>query len=236
MLFSEKVRLIRIYRSILGTLSFRLSWTNLYSCRQLKCNLYFIYPVDQMFVGLYMLPNVKFCGRRSCCILMKRRSHKSDAIIKFLAVYEYSSSRYPPCSLYHFPFCIGWQPGKLHSDVSLLWDTHVSCRQMALKWIVFSSKYDRKPRNESAVCSCGPGFLSYYPAEMNIPQIGSSNSVTFENDNTWLPGRTWRATVVFRPIVTCCHTIQSCLFGQGTWKTYYLWVLIFIDAVCRKYC
>ena len=69
---------------------------------------------------------------------------------------------------------------------------------------------------------------------MDIPQISSSRRATFENDNNWVPGRTWRATVVFRPAVTCCYLVQKCLVGQRTWKTYSLWVLVLFDAVCRK--
>ena len=69
---------------------------------------------------------------------------------------------------------------------------------------------------------------------MDIPQISCSRRATFENDNTWVPGRTWRATVVFRPTVTCCHLVQRYLVGQRTWKTYSLWVLVYFDAVCRK--
>ena len=69
---------------------------------------------------------------------------------------------------------------------------------------------------------------------MDIPQISCSRRATFENDNTWVPGRTWRATFVSRPTVTCCHLVQRSLVGQRTWKTYSLWVLMYFDAVCRK--
>ena len=69
---------------------------------------------------------------------------------------------------------------------------------------------------------------------MDIPQISCSHRATFEKDNTWVPGRTWRATIVSRPTVTCCHLVQRWLVGQRTWKTYSLWVLVYFDAVCRK--
>ena len=55
-------------------------------------------------------------------------------------------------------------------------------------------------------------ILSCYPAGMDVPQISCSRRATFENDNTWVPGRTWRAASVFRPTVTCCHLVQSHLF------------------------
>ena len=51
-------------------------------------------------------------------------------------------------------------------------------------------------------------------------------------ENTWVPGRTWRASIVFRPTVTCCHLVSKMLFGQRTWRTYSLWVLMYIDGVC----
>ena len=104
------------------------------------------------FGGLYMLPKVMSCWRCSCWTLMKSPSHKSDAIIKSLKLYEYSSSNYvinPPWALQDFPLCIDLYPGISYCDVSLLSDSHVSCRHMALKWISFSFKYDRKPRKES---------------------------------------------------------------------------------------
>ena len=103
------------------------------------------------FGGLYMLPKVMSCWRCSCWTLTKSPSHKSDAIIKSLKLYEYSSSKYvinPPWALQDFPLCIDLYPGISYCDVSLLSDSHVSCRHMALKWISFSLKYDRKPNLE----------------------------------------------------------------------------------------
>ena len=57
---------------------------------------------------------------------------------------------------------------------------------------------------------------------MDIPQISCSRRATFENDNTWVPGRTWRATFVFRKTALDNATSFSPLAVETVHRSFYV--------------